>query len=69
MKTPRTDFMLQLPTDWTPEQALAVHDILVDVAETIWQHYDEAMLECLQSEPDQHDAQPDLFGFDDPIRF
>lgn len=31
MKTSRTDFMLPLPTDWTPELALAlaVHDLLV----------------------------------------
>ncbi len=66
MKTPRTDFMLQLPTDWTPEQALAVHDILVDVAEVIWQHYADAMLECLHGESDSHDEQPDLFGVDTP---
>ena len=46
-----------------------MHDVLVDVAEVIWQHYQDAMLECLHGEPDSHDEQPDLFGVDTPDPF
>ena len=63
-----TDYVIHLPRDWTPEQALAVHDLLAELAEAIWQHYEEPMIELLHSEYDQKEEQPDLFGFD-PIPF
>lgn len=69
MSTHRTEEMLPLPTDWTPEQALAVYDVLTHFAEVIWQHYEDPLIALLQSEPEPHDEQPDLFDIDDPIPF
>ena len=62
--------LLQLPTDWTPEQALAVYDWLSDLSAMVWRHYETPMRDLLEAEPERHDpAQQDLFGFDDPIPF
>jgi len=60
---------LPLPSDWTAEQALAVHDFLADLAESIWQQYEDPMIELLHGETRQVIEQPDLFRFDDPILF
>jgi len=66
----RDDGLLQLPTDWTPEQALAVYDWLTEISATIWRRYEMPMCDLLEAEPERHDpAQQDLFGFDDPIPF
>ena len=31
---------LQLPDHWTPEQALAVYDLLSDLVDAIWNRYE-----------------------------
>jgi hypothetical protein len=62
--------LLQLPTDWTPEQALAVYDWLSELSAMVWRHYETPMRDLLEAEPERHDpAQQDMFGFDDPIDF
>jgi hypothetical protein len=64
------DYVIQLPPDWTPEQAFAVHDLLTELAGGIWEHYETAMIESLQREHGHEDLQTDLFDFDDrPIPF
>lgn len=64
------DSLLQLPTDWTPEQALAVYDWLTDISAVVWRYYETPMRDLLECEPERRDpAQQDLFGFDDPIPF
>ena len=63
-------FTLQLPDDWTPEQALAVYELLNDLAEAIWNRYDRVLIDYLAGDRDQGDgSQPDLFDFDDPVPF
>lgn len=37
-----------LPDDWTPEQALAVVELLDDLRETIWNHYQIPLHELLR---------------------
>ena len=70
MSTLASRFTLRLPDDWTPEQALAVYELLSELAETIWNHYEIPLLELLAPELDQDDAsQPDLLDFDDQIPF
>jgi hypothetical protein len=39
MNTDRHPLTLILPTDWTPQQALAVVEILDDLRERIYSHY------------------------------
>jgi hypothetical protein len=70
MSTLSTRFTLPLPDDWTPEQALAVYDLLNDLAESIWNRYELQLLELVAPEIEQHDAsQHDLFEFNDELPF
>ena len=70
MNSGRNDPIIRLPSDWTPEQALAVHDLLTELAGVIWQHYETAIIESLQGDHEQESHQADLFEFDDwPIPF
>ena len=70
MSTLSTRFTLQLPDHWTPEQALAVYELLKDLADTIWDRYELVLIEQLRGDLDQDDgAQTDLFDFDDPLNF
>jgi hypothetical protein len=63
-------FTLRIPDDWTPQQALAIYELLNELAETIWNRYEVDLLEHLRSDCDHGDtAQPDLFDPDDPIPF
>lgn len=49
---PRFTIKFDIPTWWTPEQALAVFDLLHHLRETIWNHYQLHLLELL----------PELYG-------
>ena len=70
MSTLSTRFTPHLPDDWTPEQALAVYELLSDLAEAIWSRYEIPLLELLKPDIDQDNhAQPDLFDCNDPIPF
>ena len=69
MSIPRRAYVIQLPGDWTAEQALATHDVLTEIAEAIWQHYEDPILDLLHGEHGPIEEQPDLFDFDDPIPF
>ncbi len=63
-------FTLQLPDHWTPEQALAVYELLNDLAESVWNRYQIPLLELIVPELDEHDAsQLELFDLDDQIPF
>jgi hypothetical protein len=63
-------FTLQLPDDWTPEQALAVYELLNDLAEAIWNRYDRVLIDYLAADRDPDDGSPsDLFDLDDPLPF
>ncbi len=63
-------FPLPPPDDWTPEQALAVYELLNDLATSVWNAYEPQLLELIVPEIEQDDAsQLDLFDFDDPIPF
>ncbi len=70
MSTLSTRFTLQLPDDWTPEQALAVYEFLTDLADALWNRYEIPLIQLLAPELDQNDdSQLELFDFDDPIPF
>ena len=70
MNTLSSRFTLQLPDHWTPEQALAVYELLTDLADALWNRYEIPLFQLLAPELDQNDdSQLDLFDFDDPIPF
>lgn len=61
---------LPLSDDWTPQQALAVYELLTALSETVWNRYEIVLLELLSSELEHDDvSQPDLFDFDDQLPF
>ena len=39
-----------IPTDWSPEQALAVFELLNDLQQQIWGHYQLQLLELLREQ-------------------
>jgi hypothetical protein len=70
MSTPSSPFTLHLPDYWTPQQALAVYDLLNDLAEAVWNRYEIPLIELLKSELDpDNSSQHDPADFDDPIPF
>lgn len=67
MKTPSYHKInLDLPAYWTPEQALAVFDLLDDLRDKIWAHYghqlQQLIPQLLQSPSSNHqdDSQTEL---------
>lgn len=64
-------FAWQLPVDWTPEQALAVHEALNELLSALWFSYEEVLREHLEANAPipAASSQLDLFDFDDPLPF
>ena len=62
---------LELPDHWSPEQALAVWELLNELADRIWARYEIALVELIGAdlEPERDPNQPDLFDPDDSIPF
>ena len=61
---------LDLPGDWTPEQALAVFEMLNTLTDTLWSRYDLAIIELLSGDLYYSDtSQLDLFDRDDSPPF
>jgi hypothetical protein len=62
---------LEIPDDWSPEQALAVWELLNALADRIWACYETQLVALLRAdlEPAHDDHQPDLFDPDDSIPF
>lgn len=66
----RAPFTLEIPDYWTPEQALAVFELLKDLMDSIWNRYELTLIEMLAGELSQDDtSQLDLFDFDDSVPF
>ena len=67
LRAPRS---LEVPYYWTPEQALAVFELLTDLTDMLWSRYELEIIEQLADElrPDDTD-QLDLFDFDDSLPF
>ena len=59
-----------IPDDWSPEQALAVYELLDTLRERVWDRYQLQLIKLLAPDTDQNDtSQPDLFELDDDIPF
>ena len=70
MSTPFTYAPLEVPQDWTPEQALSVYEYLNQVAEAIWDRYEVDLLPLITPDPTPaHTQQLDLFDPDDALPF
>ena len=62
---------VEIPDHWSPEQALAVWELLNEVADRIWARYQQPMVELIRAdlEHDHDEHQLDLFDPDDFIPF
>lgn len=70
MSPPRAPFTHEIPDYWTPEQALAVFELLKDLMDSVWNRYELTLIEMLAGELYQDDtSQLDLFDFDDSVPF
>lgn len=70
MSTPLTYAPLQVPEDWTPQEALIVYEYLTQMAEAVWDRYEVALLPLVQSDPRTPvSLQFDLFDPDDELPF
>ena len=59
-----------IPDDWSPEQALAIYELLAVLNEHVWQRYELQLIELLAPQIDEDDTlQSDLFELDDDIPF
>lgn len=60
----------EIPDHWSAQEALAVYQLLNDIAEQIWERYDLQIIELLRPELDRDDdEQLDLFDFNDDIPY
>ena len=70
MSTPPIYAPLQVPEDWTPEQALRVYEYLNQVTEAVWERYEVALLPLVRPDPSTTDsARTDRFDPDDELPF
>ena len=61
---------VQIPDHWSPEQALAVWELLDAVTRRVWECYEVKRIELIETDLDQgDDPQLDLFDPDDTIPF
>lgn len=60
---------MTLPTDWSPEQAVAVFEILDELRERVWAHYGLQIQQVLrgQQRTAAHDAADDIDEADVPF--
>ena len=62
---------VELPEHWSGEQALAVWELLTELADRVWARYELALIELIDADsgPQRDPNQPDLFDPDDSIAF
>jgi len=41
---------LRIPDHWTPEQALAVYDLIDEIRDAIWRRYQTSLIELMQED-------------------
>jgi len=65
----RAAMPMTLPTDWSPEQATAVFEILDELRERVWAHYGLQIQQVLrgQQRTAAHDAADDIDEADVPF--
>lgn len=63
---------IRIPSHWSPQQALAVLDLLQSLSEAIWETYQQpltAILAQQELQPEDESPLEDGFPFDDDIPF
>jgi hypothetical protein len=64
------DASLQVPCDWTPEEALILYEYLTEMTAAVWQRYEAVLLPLLRADPvARPPTQLDLLDPDDELPF
>ena len=70
MSTHFSDASLQVPCDWTPEEALIVYEYLREMTAAVWERYEAVLLPLVRDDPIvQKPTQLDLLDPDDELPF
>jgi hypothetical protein len=70
MSTPFMSAPVQVPEDWTPQEALIVYEHLIRMAAAVWDRYEVELLPLVHSDPRTPDSlQLDLLDPDDELPF
>ena len=59
----------QLPQDLPPETAMALFDLLSELIDALWQHYEIELVELIMEDLNQYPASQQAFDFDDDLSF
>jgi len=57
---------IDLPTHWTPAQALAVFELIELLRDQLWEHYAPAIQQAMREDLDDCDPEPSDRQPDDP---
>lgn len=61
---------VHVPDDWTGQQALDVYELLHELAEGIWDHYETSIIKVIDAPaPARHPPPIDSPDFDDQLPF
>jgi len=64
---------LDIPDHWSPEQALAVYELLDQLRDRVWDRYSVPIIDAFRADLEQDNLSPHLqlplFPFDDDIPF
>ena len=58
-----------IPDDWSPEQALAIYELLDALKERVWRRYELQLIELIAQIDEDDTLQSDLFELNDDIPF
>ena len=62
--------MFNIPNHWSPRQALAVYDFLIDLQQEIWDRYERPLVDLIIADMEyQRAIESDLDDFEDEIPF
>ena len=64
---PSTPF--QLPKDLSPKTALALFDLLNELTDALWQHYESELVDLIVNDSEPYSNVQQSFDFDDDLPF
>jgi hypothetical protein len=60
---------LPIPENLTPNTAMALYELLNEMAEALWHRYESELIELIIAESNQYPDSQQAFDFDDDLSF
>ena len=57
------------PENLPPKTAMALFDLLNELADALWQHYESELVDLILNDSDPYSDQQQSFDFDDELTF